>query len=288
MDAMAPAHPARPKYVGQPMPRREDDRLTTGAGRYVDDIHLPGMLHAAFLRSPYAHARICSVDVSAALAMPGVHAAITGEDARTRTKPMGTLVPTPRQITHYCLAVGKVRFMGEPVAAVAADTRAIAEDAPERFAAADQRLRKQRTTVQVQQVEGEKGDRPTGLARQPPRQLTGIRPSCRIHDHQLAVQDRGACHDPDRQSGQFRQRRGDLLARCVADPHLAGAGLGRRPDPDQRPLAAPPRLEQVLVRIERGGEGTRQHRPQVREIGQLVGLEAQRKLVGHRRSMVAR
>ncbi|HEY8692251.1 MAG TPA: molybdopterin cofactor-binding domain-containing protein, partial [Chloroflexota bacterium] len=130
---MAPAHPARPKYVGQPMPRREDDRLTTGAGRYVDDIHLPGMLHAAFLRSPYAHARICSVDVSAALAMPGVHAAITGEDARTRTKPMGTLVPTPRQITHYCLAVDKARFMGEPVAAVAADTRAIAEDALERI-----------------------------------------------------------------------------------------------------------------------------------------------------------
>ncbi|HVA24850.1 MAG TPA: xanthine dehydrogenase family protein molybdopterin-binding subunit [Chloroflexota bacterium] len=130
---MAPAQPARRKYVGQPLPRREDDRLTKGAGRYVDDIHLPGMLHAAFLRSPHAHARIRTIDVSAALAMPGVHAAITGEDARMRTKPMGTLVPTPRQITHYCVAVGKVRFMGEPVAAVAADSRAIAEDALERI-----------------------------------------------------------------------------------------------------------------------------------------------------------
>ncbi|MFI5266381.1 MAG: xanthine dehydrogenase family protein molybdopterin-binding subunit, partial [Chloroflexota bacterium] len=130
---MAVVPPPQRKYVGQPMPRREDDRLTTGAGRYVDDIRLPGMLHAAFLRSPYAHARIRSVDVSAALAMPGVHAAIAGEDARARTKPMGTLVPTPRQITHYCLAVDKARFMGEPVAAVAADSRAIAEDALERI-----------------------------------------------------------------------------------------------------------------------------------------------------------
>jgi len=115
------------------MPRREDDRLTVGAGRFVDDISLPGMLHAAFLRSPHAHARIRSIDVSGALALPGVHAAIGGEDARARTRPMGTLVPTPRQITHYCLAAGKVRFVGEPVAAVAADTRAIAEDALEQI-----------------------------------------------------------------------------------------------------------------------------------------------------------
>ncbi len=124
---------AVPPYVGQRLPRREDDRLTSGAGRYVDDIQLPGMLHAAFLRSPYPHARIRSIDVSAAQLLPGVHAVITGDDARARTRPMGTLVPTPRQITHYCLAVDKVRFMGEPVAAVAAASRAIAEDALERI-----------------------------------------------------------------------------------------------------------------------------------------------------------
>ncbi|MDE3073866.1 MAG: xanthine dehydrogenase family protein molybdopterin-binding subunit [Chloroflexota bacterium] len=118
-------------YVGRPIPRREDDRLTTGRGRFVDDIHLRGMAHAALLRSPYAHARIASIDTAAARAMPGVHAVITGQDARSRTKPMGTLVPTPRQVTHYCLAVDKVRFVGEPVAAVAADSRAIAEDALE-------------------------------------------------------------------------------------------------------------------------------------------------------------
>jgi len=131
---MAIASPERRRWIGQPMPRREDDRLTSGAGQYVDDIQRPGMLHAAFLRSPYAHARIKSIDVSAARALPGVHAVVTGEDAHARTKPMGTLVPTPRQITHYCLAVGKVRFMGEPVAAVAAESRAIAEDALERIA----------------------------------------------------------------------------------------------------------------------------------------------------------
>ncbi len=132
MDGMSLETASR-RYVGQRLPRREDDRLTTGVGRYVDDIHLPGMLHAAFLRSPYAHARIRSIDTSAARSLPGVHAVITGEDARARTKPMGTLVPTPRQITHYCLAVDKVRFVGEPVAAVAADSRAIAEDALERI-----------------------------------------------------------------------------------------------------------------------------------------------------------
>ncbi|MBV8087837.1 MAG: molybdopterin-dependent oxidoreductase, partial [Chloroflexi bacterium] len=104
-----------------------------GQGQFVDDIHLPGMLHAAMLRSPYAHARIMRMDISAAAAMPGVHAVITGEDARARSEPMGSIVPTPRQITHYCLAVDKVRFAGEPVAAVAAESRALAEDACERI-----------------------------------------------------------------------------------------------------------------------------------------------------------
>jgi 2-furoyl-CoA dehydrogenase large subunit len=128
MEMMAVETPQR-RYVGQRLPRREDDRLTTGAGRYVDDIHLPGMLHAAFLRSPYAHARIVSVDTTAALALPGVRTVITGADAEARTKPLGTLVPTPLPIQRYCLATDRVRFMGEPVAAVAADSRAIAEDA---------------------------------------------------------------------------------------------------------------------------------------------------------------
>jgi len=130
---MAAAALAR-HYVGQPIPRREDDRLTTGAGRYVDDIQLPGMLHMAILRSPHAHARIRGIDTSAAEALPGVHAVITGVEAKEQTKPMGTLVPTPRQLVHYCMAVDKVRFMGEPVATVAADTRAIAEDALDRIA----------------------------------------------------------------------------------------------------------------------------------------------------------
>ncbi|HEU0168377.1 MAG TPA: xanthine dehydrogenase family protein molybdopterin-binding subunit, partial [Chloroflexota bacterium] len=104
-----------------------------GHGQFVDDIHLPGMLHAAMLRSPYAHARITRIDTSALAAMPDVYAVITGEEARARTKPMGSIVPTPRQITHYCLAVDKVRFAGEPVAAVAAESRALAEDACERI-----------------------------------------------------------------------------------------------------------------------------------------------------------
>jgi aerobic carbon-monoxide dehydrogenase large subunit len=69
-----------PNWVGQPLKRREDPELLTGRGQYIGDIVRPGMLHAAFLRSPYPHARIASIDVSAAVAMAGVHAVITGED----------------------------------------------------------------------------------------------------------------------------------------------------------------------------------------------------------------
>ena len=68
------------KYVGRPMKRKEDPRLITGSSRYVDDVRLPEMHHAAFVRSPHAHAKINSIDVSKALAAPGVVAVLTGED----------------------------------------------------------------------------------------------------------------------------------------------------------------------------------------------------------------
>src|SRR5262245_10046432 len=124
---------AAERYTGASIKRSEDPRILTGAGRYVDDIKLPGMLHAAFVRSPMAHARVLSVDVSAARALPGVVAVLTGADLEAMTVPgpdalmalMGWAGPTP-QFT--LLATDKVRLVGDPVAIVVAESRYIAED----------------------------------------------------------------------------------------------------------------------------------------------------------------
>jgi aerobic carbon-monoxide dehydrogenase large subunit len=121
------------RYTGASIKRSEDPRILTGAGRYVDDIKLPGMLHAAFVRSPLAHAGVLSVDVSAARALPGVVAAFTGADLEAITVPgpdalmalMGAAGPTPE---FTLLATDKVRFAGDPVAIVVAVSRYVAED----------------------------------------------------------------------------------------------------------------------------------------------------------------
>jgi aerobic carbon-monoxide dehydrogenase large subunit len=121
------------RYTGASIKRSEDPRILTGAGRYVDDIKLPGMLHAAFVRSPMAHARVLSVDVSAARALPGVVAAFTGADLEEITVPgpdalmalMGWAGPTPE---FTLLATDKVRFAGDPVAIVIGESRYLAED----------------------------------------------------------------------------------------------------------------------------------------------------------------
>ncbi len=121
------------RYTGASIRRSEDPRILTGSGRYVDDIKLPGMLHAAFVRSPLAHARVLSVDVSAAQALPGVVAVFTGAELETMTVPgpdvlsalMGAGGPTPE---FTLLATDKVRFAGDPVAVVIAQSRYLAED----------------------------------------------------------------------------------------------------------------------------------------------------------------
>src|SRR5262245_53427215 len=107
--------------------RKEDPALLRGEGQFVDDIHLPGMLHAAFVRSPHAHARVRRIDKSAALALPGVHAVLTFEDlpesVRRQTLPL--LVPHPaiRQARMpYALAKDEVCYAGEPVACVIAQS----------------------------------------------------------------------------------------------------------------------------------------------------------------------
>jgi aerobic carbon-monoxide dehydrogenase large subunit len=124
---------AAERYTGASIKRSEDPRILTGAGRYVDDIKLPGMLHAAFVRSPLAHARVLSIDVSAARALPGVVAALTGAELEEITVPgpdalmalIGVEGPAPE---FTLLATDKVRFAGDPVAIVIAESRYVAED----------------------------------------------------------------------------------------------------------------------------------------------------------------
>ncbi|WP_281689127.1 xanthine dehydrogenase family protein molybdopterin-binding subunit [Pseudonocardia thermophila] len=120
--------PDRPAftYIGKDRRRVEDPRLLVGRGGYIADMKLPGMLHAAILRSPVPHARIASIDVSAALEIPGVVAVFTGEDVKAHMDPCMNFGPAT--ITQYPIAVDKVRYVGEAVAAVVAENRYIAED----------------------------------------------------------------------------------------------------------------------------------------------------------------
>jgi len=116
--------------IGQSLERFEDFALLTGRGRYADDLPVAaGTLHAAILRSPHAHAEILAIDTTRALAMPGVNCVVIGEDARRWSRPFIAAVKSP--IEHWCLAIERVRYQGEPVAVVVADDRYRAEDALE-------------------------------------------------------------------------------------------------------------------------------------------------------------
>ncbi len=122
-------------YVGSGVLRKEDPRLLTGQGRYVDDLNLPGMAWMALVRSPYGHARIKAVDVAPARAMPGVVAAYSGADlAGDWAGPLPCVWPVTEDIKmppHWPLATDKVRYMGDAVAVVIAESREQAQDAAE-------------------------------------------------------------------------------------------------------------------------------------------------------------
>lgn len=125
------ARHARPKHVGARVTRTEDARLLTGRSRFADDREPHGLLHVAFRRSDQAHARIRGVDTAAALAMPGVVAVLTAADLAGEVLP---LVAESRMAGYYAtpipaLATDKVRYVGEPIAAVVATSRYLAEDA---------------------------------------------------------------------------------------------------------------------------------------------------------------
>jgi CO/xanthine dehydrogenase Mo-binding subunit len=119
-------------WVGQALPRKEENRLLRGRGRFADDIKLREMLYLKFVRSPYAHAKIVSVDVSSAEALAGVICALTGAEIAAQTQPFIEIGPDPfDRIKDYPLAVSKVRYQGEPVVAIAAESPSLADDAAE-------------------------------------------------------------------------------------------------------------------------------------------------------------
>jgi CO/xanthine dehydrogenase Mo-binding subunit len=130
VEVEAPAEPER--WSGQSIPRKEDRRLVQGQGVFVDDIKRHNMGYAHYVRSPYAHAIIKSVDVSKALEIPGVFGTLTGDEVATLTDPFFQLsTPPGSEIKDYALAVGRTRFVGDPVAIVVAETRELARDAAE-------------------------------------------------------------------------------------------------------------------------------------------------------------
>jgi 2-furoyl-CoA dehydrogenase large subunit len=116
--------------LGVALVRKEDPALLSGRGRFADDLPIPaGTLHAHVIRSPHAHAKIARIDAAGALAQEGVWAVVTGEDVRKLSDPF--LIALKAPIDQWSLAVERVRYVGEPVALVVADTRYVAEDAAE-------------------------------------------------------------------------------------------------------------------------------------------------------------
>ena len=119
-------------WVGQAVPRKEENRLLRGRGKFADDLKFREMLYLCFVRSPYAHAKIANMDTCAAESLPGVVAVLTGAEIALQTQPFIEIGPDPcAKIKDYPLAVSKVRYQGEPVAAVVAESASLADDGAE-------------------------------------------------------------------------------------------------------------------------------------------------------------
>src|SRR5713101_8048520 len=134
---------ATDRLFGKSIKRREDPRFITGRGNYVDDLKLPGMTYAAFVRSPHAHARIRSIDVAGAKAHPGVVAVFTGKDMKgvnslpcgwdlRKAKNVPGVVQDLAIVPHMPLSSDAARHVGDPVAVVIADSQSAATDAAEK------------------------------------------------------------------------------------------------------------------------------------------------------------
>src|SRR5437588_7556618 len=126
-------HPLKPNvFIGNPVERIEDFRFLRGRGQYVDDLTCAGLLHAAILRSSIAHGRIRAIDVTAARACAGVHAVITAAEVGEPVPVIPMRQEPLPELKHYLqpvIAYDKVRYVGEPLAVVVAETPALAEDA---------------------------------------------------------------------------------------------------------------------------------------------------------------
>jgi carbon-monoxide dehydrogenase large subunit len=121
--------PIAARYIGQSVPRQEDRRLLTGHGCYVGDVRRPEQMLAAFVRSEVAAGRIQSVDISAAMALAGVVAVLTGDDLNQDAGEMYWATTGPEMPMAGPLAPGRVSYVGDPIAVVVASSRYIAEDA---------------------------------------------------------------------------------------------------------------------------------------------------------------
>src|SRR5450755_4776100 len=116
-------------WVGAALPRKEEDRLLRGRGKFADDIKLREMVYLRFVRSSYAHAKIVSLDTSGAEQIPGVICTLTGSEIASQTQPFIEIAAGPGgKILDYPIAISKVRYQGEPVAAVVALSPGIADD----------------------------------------------------------------------------------------------------------------------------------------------------------------
>jgi len=123
-------HSSDQPWVGRALPRKEDQALLSGRARFIDDLApVPGLKHAAILRSPHPHARIRTIDAARALTLPGVVGVVTGAELARTVGPIPSVVRAP--VAYFPFAIDKVRHVGEPVAVVVADTRYLAEDACE-------------------------------------------------------------------------------------------------------------------------------------------------------------
>src|ERR1051325_8718034 len=118
------------RYIGSPVERIEDLRFLRGRGQFVGDLKREGMLHAAILRSPAAHGRLTAIDATGALALPGVRAVITAKEIGAVPRIPLRLLPLPgtERFLQPVIAADRVRYVGEPIAVVLADSAALAED----------------------------------------------------------------------------------------------------------------------------------------------------------------
>jgi 2-furoyl-CoA dehydrogenase large subunit len=132
MSTTSPNETTVGRIIGTSVPRKEDRRLVQGQGVFVDDIKRHNMGYVHFVRSPYAHAKIVSIDLTEALEAPGVIGSLTGDEVAILTDPFFQIAPAPGgNIKDYALAVGKARYLGEAVVAIVAQTRELARDAAE-------------------------------------------------------------------------------------------------------------------------------------------------------------